>query len=304
MRKNIGIWITVTLILVLTSGCSKTDMQDISHGVQKIQETTYDDSEIKSIKAMQLDNGYLLGDLVENYMGSPTYELFTAEGGQRCINISGNITYMGKPVVCVIQYEKESGNGVAERYNFRAIEFNEVPQPNLYYYTIMSNMVESYEQKHGVKTDKNIVESKKRDVKESVSLPSDHGYNWNPSNSSLPDDSNNLNDSPKYEYEEERLNDYPEYEYEEERSSDYYILPTSSYAYLTEYDLYGLSSEELRLARNEIYARHGRVFKDEDLQEYFNHMRWYQELPKKKEVSDYELNDYEKENIQLIKSFE
>lgn len=49
-----------------------------------------------------------------------------------------------------------------------------------------------------------------------------------------------------------------------------YILPESASRLLTEADLENLTQEDLRIARNEIYARHGRKFLDEGLQEYFN----------------------------------
>lgn len=55
-----------------------------------------------------------------------------------------------------------------------------------------------------------------------------------------------------------------------------YILPESNSRLLTESDLTGLSKEELRLARNEIYARYGRKFKDTALQDYFDSKPWYQ----------------------------
>lgn len=54
-----------------------------------------------------------------------------------------------------------------------------------------------------------------------------------------------------------------------------YIIPDSSTRYLTEADLVNLTAEELRIARNEIYARHGRMFKDEMLQAYFDSKEWY-----------------------------
>lgn len=46
-----------------------------------------------------------------------------------------------------------------------------------------------------------------------------------------------------------------------------YIIPDSSTRLLTAADLNGLSKNELRLARNEIFARYGRRFKDQELQE-------------------------------------
>lgn len=54
-----------------------------------------------------------------------------------------------------------------------------------------------------------------------------------------------------------------------------YIIPDSSSRQITEADLVGLTAEQIRIARNEIYARHGRMFKDEALQAYFNSKPWY-----------------------------
>ena len=84
--------------------------------------------------------------------------------------------------------------------------------------------------------------------------------------------------------------------------SDGFILPFSGSRYLTESDLLGLNAEELRLARNEIYARHGRRFRDEGLQAYFDSMPWYTPtLPLGEEPV---LSDMERTNVELIRSFE
>lgn len=54
-----------------------------------------------------------------------------------------------------------------------------------------------------------------------------------------------------------------------------YILPESNSRYLEMKDLEGLTREECRLARNELYARHGRRFDDAGLQAYFDSCEWY-----------------------------
>lgn len=54
-----------------------------------------------------------------------------------------------------------------------------------------------------------------------------------------------------------------------------YILPQSAERRLTEADLEGLSHQELCLARNEIYARHGRCFRNKDIAAYFAGKDWY-----------------------------
>ncbi|MCD8332860.1 MAG: YARHG domain-containing protein [Clostridiales bacterium] len=83
-----------------------------------------------------------------------------------------------------------------------------------------------------------------------------------------------------------------------------YIFPNSNSSYLTESDLENLTAEELRIARNEIYARHGRIFSDESLNEYFNSTTWYTGTVSPDEFDDSVLNEYEKANAALISEYE
>ena len=84
-----------------------------------------------------------------------------------------------------------------------------------------------------------------------------------------------------------------------------YILPQSSSVPLTSADLYGLSKDQLRLARNEIYARHGRMFNDQSLQAYFNSKSWYRgTIAPSSFRDDAMLTKLERDNIKLIQSFE
>lgn len=62
---------------------------------------------------------------------------------------------------------------------------------------------------------------------------------------------------------------------EVETEDSEYILPNSDTVRLTKSDLQGLSKEELRLARNEIFARHGMIFGVADLDAYFGAKSWY-----------------------------
>ena len=79
-----------------------------------------------------------------------------------------------------------------------------------------------------------------------------------------------------------------------------YLLPNSNSAYLTDEDLAGLSKEQLRIARNEIYARHGYEFGKEDLKTYFGSKSWYHAGG----YDDSQLNEYELANIKKIKNKE
>lgn len=85
----------------------------------------------------------------------------------------------------------------------------------------------------------------------------------------------------------------------------FYVLPESDSAYYSTADLSGLSDQELYVARNEIYARHGRTFKNADLQNWFNQMSWYQGIYSPEEFdSKVQLNDYEKQNANTILALE
>ncbi|MBR1691757.1 MAG: leucine-rich repeat protein, partial [Lachnospiraceae bacterium] len=84
-----------------------------------------------------------------------------------------------------------------------------------------------------------------------------------------------------------------------------FVLPDSDTYYYTEAELKVLSKEQLRIARNEIYARHGRKFNDEQLQAYFDRCTWYQGTVDPEDFDEEEvLNDYEKANRDLIVSCE
>ena len=84
-----------------------------------------------------------------------------------------------------------------------------------------------------------------------------------------------------------------------------YMLPNSNTEALTEADLAGMSKAELRLARNEIYARHGMIFGIEDLDEYFNSKSWYEPKYKSDEFYDkVEMSEVEDANVQFILKLE
>lgn len=60
-------------------------------------------------------------------------------------------------------------------------------------------------------------------------------------------------------------------------------------------------TEDLRILRNEMYARHGRVFKDPQLQKYFAAQAWYKPDP---EFKDEMLSTIEFKNLAKIKAAE
>lgn len=116
-------------------------------------------------------------------------------------------------------------------------------------------------------------------------------------------------DIAKFEYYEDLIgfinnnyseNDYPVYM---GYGESYYIIPDSSSRYLTKEELYQYDKSSLGFIRNEIFARHGYVFKNEDYRNYFTSMPWY--LPDSRFKGTLkELNPVEKHNVELIQSIE
>lgn len=83
-----------------------------------------------------------------------------------------------------------------------------------------------------------------------------------------------------------------------------YVLPGSDSRYLREDDLRGLTAEECRLARNEIFARHGRRFEDPSLQTYFDACSWYTGTVAAEDFDESVFNEYEAANVAFIREYE
>lgn len=84
-----------------------------------------------------------------------------------------------------------------------------------------------------------------------------------------------------------------------------YIFANSDKKLLTKKQLRKYTKKELRLARNEIYARYGVIFDDKELDAYFSSKSWYTpKMSLEKFYDKLELNDIEEENVALIAEIE
>ena len=82
---------------------------------------------------------------------------------------------------------------------------------------------------------------------------------------------------------------------------DSYIMYDVNSRYVSEAELSSWSSENLAILRNEIFARHGRIFKTQKWIDYFATKTWY--VPQYENV-DSLLNDYEWANLDVILKLE
>lgn len=86
-------------------------------------------------------------------------------------------------------------------------------------------------------------------------------------------------------------------------SDDLYILPESDKSFVDETKIEQMDQSTLRLAINEIYARHGRIFDSEDLNAYFNSQPWYTPTKTADQFDNSCLNEYEKKNLQTLSKY-
>ena len=80
-----------------------------------------------------------------------------------------------------------------------------------------------------------------------------------------------------------------------------FVFEDSDTRILSEYDVQGMPAKALRLAINEIYARHGRIYETTDLKEYFSSQPWYSPISSSDNFDeDKVFNSIEKENIKFL----
>ncbi|MDD2973063.1 MAG: YARHG domain-containing protein [Lachnospiraceae bacterium] len=83
-----------------------------------------------------------------------------------------------------------------------------------------------------------------------------------------------------------------------------YAIAMSDCYPLQENDMINFNDNELWIARNEIFARHGLEFKNTYLQEYFDACSWYQGTVTSDQFDDGVLSGIEKSNLELIEKAE
>ena len=79
-----------------------------------------------------------------------------------------------------------------------------------------------------------------------------------------------------------------------------YLIPDSNSRYLTDADIANMTPQQLNYARNEIYARHGRMFNSIELQQYFATRSWYHPTISADAFDDYVFNDFERTNVRTL----
>ena len=79
------------------------------------------------------------------------------------------------------------------------------------------------------------------------------------------------------------------------------LMPASQWRLLTEGDLADKTAWQLTIIRNEIFARHGLIFKRNDLQTYFNQQSWYRPITSDVNAIQSSLNSIEARNAVFVR---
>ena len=77
------------------------------------------------------------------------------------------------------------------------------------------------------------------------------------------------------------------------------LFPHTSSRLISERELVGMTPRELKIMRNEIFARHGKIFKTKDMAEYFSLQNWY-----RAHAENVTLSEVEQFNVAVIKAYE
>ena len=100
---------------------------------------------------------------------------------------------------------------------------------------------------------------------------------------------------------DQNIDEMDQNSYESEDTQEDYIIADSDSRYLSMEEIESFDAEKVQMVINEIYARHGRVFKTPEVVAYFQEKSWYHpDDSKTDEQIVSEFNEYEKANVDLL----
>ena len=86
-------------------------------------------------------------------------------------------------------------------------------------------------------------------------------------------------------------------------SDDGQIFPDSSTRYLTDAEVKKLSDSQIQTAINEIYARNGYKFQDQDIYNYFSQYSWYKPKTNSQDDVKRRFSDIENKNVEMLQKY-
>lgn len=110
-----------------------------SHAFPK---ASFDSVEVKQVKngVIQLCPSHTVEQMVNGFLGSPSWNSGKSADGKVFVNVEGDITFKDKPVRAMVQFIVEG-----ESFSFNAFEMNGVPSANLIALGLLNKMCASAE---------------------------------------------------------------------------------------------------------------------------------------------------------------
>lgn len=142
-KKNLPIgkqkfkWINVVMALTLTIVSATA----IKATIQSIK-GSYLNQEVKIIKQSKLElcQTATIEEMVNSFMSNPSWKSDIADTGEKFVNISGDITYIDKPVKGVLQFIFSKNNN---SFQYNAFKMNGIVQDNLIANELLVEMCKS-----------------------------------------------------------------------------------------------------------------------------------------------------------------
>ena len=287
------------LCVLCFTGCSAKEMKD--------QVRNFTDAGNKRVEGVK--NGYYegleeitYGDAFKEFFSHRTWKSIDGDDGEEMVEFTGHCLYQDQDVNVRLQFIL-SDDG--ERFVPGDLYIDEKLQNGSQTDALLYKVFTTYAEKYDIDLeDTDILQDTGKDT------ATDPTPEPTTDSSDTGDYSTNAYDY--YDMDDYDDSDYDDSDYEDEDDyddSDYddteYVFPNSDTRKLTKADVRGLSAEELRIGRNEIYARHGRKFNDQQLQDYFDAQSWYYGYIEPDDFIDsQELSKLERRNANFIRKFE
>lgn len=289
---------------------------DVGNALQEIQDQAENVVDSTDKHVIGVKNGYPVaypsityGQAFDEFFSSPTWTYFKADSGEDVVEFTGGCVYNDAEVKVRLQFIlSEDGKSFSQG----ALNFNNVPQSDLITSIMICRAFEDYAENHQVTVDdyknENIMGegTHTQIASQQDGTPEPATFSEEPEETNnLPDDAYdapvNPTEAPQPDSTEE---EEPEWNDGSEETDSEYIIPDSGTRRLTVNEVKALSREERRLAKNEIYARHGRLFQDSELQDYFYGKSWYWGTVEPEDFDESVFNKTEKANVRLLAKYE
>ena len=238
----------------------------------------------------ELEHGKVFGE----FFGNPTWEYFKSDDDQDIVEFKGTCRVLDKEAKAKMQFILDTENN---SFEVGALSFNDIPQIQLMTFCLISKAFETYADDHDIK-----LANRSDDILNFDNYVQFEETEETEETEEKSEEYQNNNAVPPATVIYETADDEEEY-YNVKADGYYDIFPESNARYLDAIDVEDMDAYTVRLGLNEIYARHGRTFKDANLQNYFNSQPWYTPVYTPEEFNAIEnsvFNAYEKANVKFL----